>query len=461
MSEMEQTCFCLAEIAKSRLIIGQLREQLPKVRAQYERYKGTGLKREHDALVDLQRLVKRLWEEFPALIQQLNEYGDKSLTETTGKLYDVLKKYDYLGTKSYAALCNALTAYENMLPHGDNNINTAALGHLMNRVRMGYFPTDLYHVQMLKKAVVFPEKPVNTIDPCCGEGLALSAFTAGERAVTYGVELDETRAEEAQERLKRVGFGSFFHSRISSGAFQCLFLNPPYLSVISEFGSRRMEKAFLADSMRLLADGGLMIYIIPYYRATPDVCLALCENFDNLRVFRFLGKEFDRFKQVVFLGTKRPRAEEPKKAQRLSEFMLTPENIPLLSELPEQIYSLPAAEKPVEVFKGENFNVAELAVQLKKSKSIDRLFENRTLDQRERRPLLPLNLSQIGLVGASGLMNGLVNCDTPHVIKGRIVKEKKTKVGEQNVYGKTEVREITSNKLIFNILTPDGYQSLG
>lgn len=72
---------------------GQLREQLPKVRAQYERYKGTGLKREHDALVDLQRLVKRLWEEFPALIQQLNEYGDKSLTETTGKLYDVLKKY--------------------------------------------------------------------------------------------------------------------------------------------------------------------------------------------------------------------------------------------------------------------------------------------------------------------------------------------------------------------------------
>ena len=103
----------------------------------------------------------------------------------------------------------------------------------------------------------------------------------------------------------------------------------------------------------------------------------------------------------------------------------------------------------------------ELAVQLKKSKSIDRLFENRALDNRPRQPLLPLNVSQIGLVGASGMMNGLVECDTPHVIKGRIVKETKTKIGEENACGKMEIREITSNKLVFNILTPQGYRSLG
>ena len=80
---------------------------------------------------------------------------------------------------------------------------------------------------------------------------------------------------------------------------------------------------------------------------------------------------------------------------------------------------------------------------------------------RPRQPLLPLNVSQIGLVGASGMMNGLVECDTPHVIKGRIVKETKTKIGEENDCGKMEIREITSNKLVFNILTPQGYRSLG
>ena len=147
-------------------------------------------------------------------------------------------------------------------------------------------------------------------------------------------------------------------------------------------------------------------------------------------------------------------------AQKLSEYMLSPDNIQLISELPEQIYTLPAAEKPVETFKGAVFNISELAVQLKNSKSINRLFENKTLDQQERRPLLPLNLSQIGLVGASGLMNGLVECDTPHIIKGRIIKEKKTKIGNENEYGKIEIREITSNRLIFNILTPTGFKSL-
>ena len=196
-------------------------------------------------------------------------------------------------------------------------------------------------------------------------------------------------------------------------------------------------------------------------RVNPDICLALYENFDNLQVFRFMDKEFERFKQVVFLGVKRPRREEPQKARRLSEFMLSPENLQPLTELPDQAYSLPAVEKPVEMFKGEKFNVMELAVHLKKSKSIDRLFENRALDNRPRQPLLPLNVSQIGLVGASGMMNGLVECDTPHVIKGRIVKETKTKIGEENACGKMEIREITSNKLVFNILTPQGYRSLG
>lgn len=461
MDETKPTCFCLKEIANSKKTIGQLREQLPKIRAQYDKYKGTGLKREFDALSDMQRLVKRLWEEFPALIQQLSEYGDPALAGTTQNLYGVLKKYDYLGTADYTPLCRALEAYENSLPIREDNINTAALGHLMNRVRMGYFPTDADHVKLLKKAVAFPEQPVNVIDPCCGEGMALAGLTAGENAVTYGIEIDEVRGEEAQQRLKRVGFGSFFHSRISLGAFQCLFLNPPYLSVPSEHGSRRLEKSFLADSMRLLTDGGLLIYIIPYYRATLDVCRVLCEHFENLRVYRFIGKEFDRFKQVVFLGTKRPWQEEAQKAERLSEYMLSPDNLQPLSEIPEQIYSLPAAAKPVELFKGAVFNVAELAVQLKNSKSINRLFEDKTLDNRERRPLLPLNLSQIGLVGASGLMNGLVECDTPHVIKGRIVKEKKTKIGTENEQGVTEIREITSNKLIFNILTPSGFQSIG
>ena len=460
-NEQQQTAFCLKEIENSKSLILTLASQFPKLRASYEKYKGTGLKREYDSLIDLQKAVKRLLEEFPALVLQLNEYGDEELSKTTERLYGVLKKYNYLGTTDYTKLCMALESFAKGLPTADHNINTAKLAHLMNRARMGYFPTDLSHVKMLKDAIVFPEAPVNLIDPCCGEGLALQAFAKGVKARTYGIEIDEVRGEEAQRRIQRVGYGSFFHSRISLNAFQGLWLNPPYLSVPSEHGSKRLEKAFLADSIRHLQVGGIMIYIIPYYRATPDVCRVLCENFTDLRVHRFIGKEFERFKQVAIIGKKIERREAEKMAKRLSEYMLDADKIPLITDLPKDCYEMPAATKTVELFKGAVFNVNELADQLKKSPSIERLFEERTLDNRERRPLLPLNLSQVGLVGASGMMNGLVECDTPHVIKGRIVKEKKTKIGLEDDNGKTAVREITSNRLIFNVLTPTGLKSLG
>lgn len=460
-NEQQQTAFCLKEIENSKALILTLASQFPKLRASYKKYKGTGLKREYDSLIDLQKAVKRLLEEFPALVLQLNEYGDEELSKTTERLYGVLKKYNYLGTTDYTKLCMALESFAKGLPTADHNINTAKLAHLMNRARMGYFPTDLSHVKMLKDAIVFPEAPVNLIDPCCGEGLALQAFAKGVQARTYGIEIDEVRGEEAQRRIQRVGYGSFFHSRISLNAFQGLWLNPPYLSVPSEHGSKRLEKAFLADSIRHLQVGGIMIYIIPYYRATPDVCRVLCENFTDLRVHRFIGKEFERFKQVAIIGKKIERREAEKMAKRLSEYMLDADKIPLITDLPKDCYEMPAATKTVEPFKGAVFNVNELADQLKKSPSIERLFEERTLDNRERRPLLPLNLSQVGLVGASGMMNGLVECDTPHVIKGRIVKEKKTKIGLEDDNGKTAVREITSNRLIFNVLTPTGLKSLG
>ena len=461
MSDFEQqtTAFCLKEIEASRTLILTVSGQLPKLRAVYEKYKGTGLKKEYDSLLDLQKAVNRLLEEFPALVLQLNEYGDEELSKTTQRLYSALKKFNWL-VSDYSQLCNALDSFAKSLPTADHNINTAKLAHLMNRARMGYFPTDPSHVERLKEAITFPEDAANLIDPCCGEGIALQIFSEGTQSRTYGIELDEVRGEEAQKRLYRVGFGSFFHSRISLNAFQGLWLNPPYLSVPSENGSRRLEKSFLADSMRLLQNGGILIYIIPYYRATPDVCRVLCENFTDLRVHKFIGKEFERFKQVAFIGVKTERREAEKMAKRLSEYMLNPENIPPITQLPKQCYTMPSARKKVELFKGAVFNVSELADQLKKSTSIDRLFEDSTLDNRERRPLLPLNLSQVGLVGASGMMNGLVECDTPHIIKGRIVKEKKTKVGAED-NGKTSLREITSNRLIFNVLTSTGLKSLG
>ena len=306
----------------------------------------------------------------------------------------------------------------------------------------------------------------NLLDPCCGCGKALRQLADGNNCYTYGMELDEHRAEEAQTRLHRVGFGSFFHSQVSREAFHVLFLNPPYLSVMTEGGSRvRSEKQFLVQSVKTLLPGGLLIYVVPYYRLTPDICGILAENFAELSVWRFTDKAFSRFHQAVVLGVRKKQEADEEAAKKLETLALTPDKIPCVTALEEHRYTLPAVTKTVEVFRGERFNEKELERQLTHSGSFTQLLHAKSaLDSAEKRPLLPLSIGQIGLIGGSGMINGLIECQTPHIIKGRIVKVKNTEREEQfdqrgNHTG-AEVREVISNKMIFNLLTPNGFLAL-
>jgi hypothetical protein len=286
-----------------------------------------------------------------------------------------------------------------------------------------------------------------------------------ENAETYGVELDESRGNEAQTRLDRVGFGSYFHASISHDAFHLMLLNPPYLSVMDERGRHtRHEKRFLSDSYYRLLFGGILIYIIPYYRLTADICRMLCDNFKDLRVFRFSDAEFKKFKQVAVIGVRQKRIDGADQVDELLAQASNPDAIPTLDTIPDGLYALPTVEKRVDCFKGARFNLRELAEQLKQSRSLNLLFQKSKLDSMEKKPLLPLNISQIGLVGGSGLINGLVNCETPHIIKGRIIKETKTETyAERDEKGRVTggaIKEQRVNKMIFNVLTPDGFRSL-
>lgn len=126
-----------------------------------------------------------------------------------------------------------------------------------------------------------------------------------------------------------MGFGSFFGSNISPGAFHAVFLNPPYLSVLSENGSRsRDEKRFLIESIPLLIFGGLMVYIVPYYRLTEDLCRIICDNFEQVRIHRFLDAEFKQFKQVAVMGIRRRRTDSEEETAALYAAAEHPETLP-------------------------------------------------------------------------------------------------------------------------------------
>lgn len=70
-------------------------------------------------------------------------------------------------------------------------------------------------------------------------------------------------------------------------SFHAILLNPPYLTVTLGCGLRgRDEKRFLVEAFQALVMGGLMIYIVPYYRMTEDVCQIFTDNF---RIYLFIA----------------------------------------------------------------------------------------------------------------------------------------------------------------------------
>lgn len=348
----------------------------------------------------------------------------------------------------------------------EGTANAAVIGRLMNNVKLGYYPTDPDNISLILRGIQFPEGvTTNLFDPCCGCGKALRQLAQGNNCYAYGVELDESRGSEAQTRLHRVGFGSFFFSQVSQEAFHLLFLNPPYLSVLNESGSKsRHEKRFLIESLCHLMYGGLLVYVIPYYRLTPDICRVLVDNFEGLTVWRFTDSEFKKFKQIAVMGLRKRRADVPEDTLWLEKYTVNPTTIPSLTDIPENQYPLPAQPLEVKTFKGERFNEKDLEQQLRSCDSFAQLMARSELDKGVKRPLLPLSISQIGLIGGSGMINGLIQCDNPHIIKGRIIKVTRTECEDRyasngNHIG-SEIRETISNKMIFNVLTPHGFRAL-
>lgn len=449
--------------AQKRLL--DLSQSLVIWRARVEKYRTADLAAARDSFSVLQGVRHDLAEALGEIRLLLMEAEEYPTAQTAGKLRDGLMGFNLM-SDNYRPVYDTFHSFAESLPV-EGTTNAAIIGRLMNNVRLGYYPTDPGNISLMLRGVQFPEGvTTNLFDPCCGCGKALRQLADGNNCYAYGVELDESRAEEAQTRLHRVGFGSFFYSRISHEAFHLLFLNPPYLSVMNQSGGKsRHEKRFLIESLCHLAYGGLLIYVIPYYRLTPDICRVLVDNFDGLAVWRFTDSEFKKFKQVAVFGIRKRRDMEPQDTLWLERYAENPAAIPALTELPENRYVLPGEPLEVSTFQGEKFNQKELEQQLKSSNSFTQMMSRRSeLDDGAKRPLLPLNISQIGLVGGSGMINGLIKCNSPHIIKGRIVKVVRTETDDKfNYKGDhmgAEIHETISNKMIFNILTSKGFKAL-
>ena len=422
---------------------------------------GKDAEKEKDYQIEQEKLRERVLNLVSQIKLYLLEMELEKLIPKTNKIKTALERFNIMSS-DYIKYKVAMNAYINNVKDR-HKIDSAALGRMWNSVKMGYFPTDLNNLKEIKKGISYPENiKVNILDPCVGCGLALELLGKDENAYTYGAELDEARAEKARNRIYKLAKGSFFGSRVSHEAFHFMYLNPPYLTIKNEVGSNiRTEKKFLIETIYHLMIGGLLVYVIPYYRITPDIARILADNFSNIEIYKFTQDEFKKFKQVAIIGYRVTKRNGLEYVKEIIDKVDDINDIPEVTSIEEGKYKLPKTEKEVKLFKGSVFDKKELEEQLKSSRMIDKLFQDNELDQKEKRPLLPFTIGQIGLIGGSGLINGYIDCEVPHVLKGQVIKERKKTDAKENTKGQeTEVTEAIVNKMNFKILTMDGIKKL-
>jgi hypothetical protein len=323
-------------------------------------------------------------------------------------------------------------------------------------IKMGYYPTPLSVVERIRSFLKFPEDNVNLFDPCCGEGLALKELRGDAKATTYGIELDQYRAEEAKGNLDHVIKGSYEDARVSNNAFSCLFLNPPYDwdAVNSEERSDRKEKTFLKGTIRYLQPSGALIYIISQKKLNNDVAKILSYRFQDFNVFRFPDEEYEAFKQIVLFGSKK---HEPTVSDKeYDRLRIIPEKE--LQEIPyseKPLYNLPPSG-PVHLFRSSLIDEDELEREVENSVLWKKIKENaQVANDYMGRPPLPLHKGHLGLLLANGCLDGVVGEGKDrHIVRGKVEKV----IAKYEEYqGDTLVeRDVESYRVSIKVLKKDG-----
>ena len=326
------------------------------------------------------------------------------------------------------------------------------------RIKMGYYPTPQPVVDRIRTFLRYPDTNANVLDPCCGEGLALKKLVEGAKARTYGIELDEYRAGQAKSLLDRVLRCGYEDARVSNSAFSCLLLNPPYDWTsgrdVERESSERKEKSFLTGTVRYLQPDGVIVYIVPQKRVGEDVAKVLSYRFGDFNTYRFPDKEFERFRQIVLFGKKKRDARLDDGA--FDGLRAIPRRD--LEEIPyaeRPVYDLPPSPE-VALFRSSLIDEAELEQELRKSPLWEKLKDyGGNGDGKVGRPPLPLHTGHLGLLLASGYLDGVVGEGRDrHVVRGKV---EKVTTKEQEYQGEVLVeREIESYRVSIKVLKGSG-----
>ena len=328
---------------------------------------------------------------------------------------------------------------------------------LAGQAKLGYFPAAPNAVaELVKHLRARPPDPenksneVHVIDPCAGEGAAIKqiadAIGVNESRI-YTVELDAGRAEAVKALVPRgnhLGPASALGVQITASSFGLAYVNPPF-DYEGLGSSRREEQAFVERATRLLVPRGALVMVCPLkaLAGNREFCGFLDAHFDEVCVYKFPDGHRP-YNEIVVIGKKR-RETIPSDAvyrhgclQRMgltwSGFVTNGgmDRLPPLGEGQPltwqngypgterepgiRTWEIPPSWRP-STFKKTAFTADELDAAIAAS-PLNKLLKEVAIPP-PNAPPLPLDRGHLGLILASGMLDGVV--EGPHgvhVVRG-------------------------------------------
>ena len=342
------------------------------------------------------------------------------------------------------------------------------MARLASQMKMGFYKTPTHIVEEIKRMLVIPPG-ARLLDTCCGEGEALDIISSGTGASTYGVELDRERFNKAKKVLGHVLWADALHEvRIPPKAFGLLWLNPPY--DFDEGGydqeKERLEHQFLKRHWTYIADGGVLVYIIPLH-SLERVAQYLVRRARQVCVFSFPEDDFSVFHQIIVLAVKgRPGKRDIEKNTLLFENVLgmyswqLPTSLSITNRDGNRHFSVPpAADQPGFYFRATRLDPDE-ALKLVRASGLATRVKSELfppVDYSQVHPLTPLREGHLAMLLASGMMNGEVSGEKGKklIVKGSVKKTtdssyEETETSEKHIV--TDRYEITVRAICFEPL---------
>jgi len=336
------------------------------------------------------------------------------------------------------------------------------MARLASQSQAGYYPTPSKELELIcKRLEVIPGANVNLLDPCCGEGLALRQIEDHLKQFatvhSFGVELEESRAEKAKAFLTKVVKGGYETLRASNEVFSFMWLNPPYDWARNGL---RTELNFLRDLTapnKYLQEGGLLGFCIPQY-VLKECAMLLASRFRDIRVYRFTDESYPVFKQIVVFGYRirgRMAPNDYKASRDLLEAIsvMHHEEIPTL-DVPDGVtFTVPDANGEVKLFRGDFLDPIEVAFDIENSPAWNDFSnllmpENLRQEVSLKRPVLPLKPSHMGVAIAAGAVGGNMG---DHILIGLTAKKTEYDTQFEEEEDTTRIRHIQTERYVTKI----------